>query len=43
MHEGALSGVLERPDCTEENIMQLAVGRSVVAARPACAEQEAGI
>jgi ribose transport system ATP-binding protein len=26
MHEGAVTGVLERPDCTEENIMNLAVG-----------------
>jgi ribose transport system ATP-binding protein len=27
MHEGVLTGVLERSECTEENIMQLAVGR----------------
>jgi ribose transport system ATP-binding protein len=27
MHEGALTGVLERADCTEANIMRLAVGR----------------
>jgi ribose transport system ATP-binding protein len=27
MHEGEIAGVLERPDCTEGNIMQLAVGR----------------
>jgi len=26
MHEGEISGVLERAECTEENIMQLAVG-----------------
>jgi ribose transport system ATP-binding protein len=26
MHEGELSGILERAECTEENIMQLAVG-----------------
>jgi ribose transport system ATP-binding protein len=39
MHEGAITGVLERPDCTEENIMQLAMGRPVAAARPACLEQ----
>jgi ribose transport system ATP-binding protein len=32
MHEGKITGVLKRPDCTEENIMQLAVGRSVAAA-----------
>ena len=35
MHEGAITGVLERPDCSEQNIMQLAVGRSVAAAKPA--------
>lgn len=35
MHEGAITGVLERPDCSEENIMQMAVGRSVAAAKPA--------
>jgi ribose transport system ATP-binding protein len=27
MHEGSLTGVLKREDCTEENIMRLAVGR----------------
>jgi ribose transport system ATP-binding protein len=27
MHEGEITGVLERDACTEENIMQLAVGR----------------
>jgi ribose transport system ATP-binding protein len=27
MHEGTLTGVLERKDCTEENIMRLAVGK----------------
>jgi ribose transport system ATP-binding protein len=37
MHEGQITGVLERPDCTEENIMHLAVGRSVTAAKPAFA------
>ncbi len=26
MHEGEICGVLDRPNCTEENIMQLAVG-----------------
>ncbi len=35
MHEGRITGVLERADCTEENIMHLAVGRQVAAARPA--------
>jgi ribose transport system ATP-binding protein len=38
MHEGRITGVLERPDCTEENIMQLAVGRVVPAAKPAYLE-----
>ena len=27
MHEGVLTGILERPECTEENIMRLAVGK----------------
>ncbi len=35
MHEGTIAGVLERDDCTEENVMQLAVGKSLKAARPA--------
>jgi ribose transport system ATP-binding protein len=35
MHEGEISGVLERADCTEENVMQLAVGKKISAARPA--------
>ena len=35
MHEGQITGMLERPDCNEENIMQLALGRKVDAARPA--------
>jgi ribose transport system ATP-binding protein len=26
MHEGRVTGVLERAECTEENIMRLAVG-----------------
>ncbi|HEX8282321.1 MAG TPA: sugar ABC transporter ATP-binding protein [Pyrinomonadaceae bacterium] len=29
MHEGKLTGVLERPDCTEENVMRLAVGETI--------------
>jgi ribose transport system ATP-binding protein len=37
MHEGEITGVLERADCTEENIMQLAVGRKVAAAKAAFA------
>jgi ribose transport system ATP-binding protein len=35
MHEGEISGVLERADCREENVMQLAVGRKIAAAKPA--------
>ena len=35
MHEGEISGVLARGDCTEENIMQLAVGKKIPAAKPA--------
>jgi ribose transport system ATP-binding protein len=35
MHEGQITGVLERRDCSEENIMQLAVGRAIPAAKPA--------
>ena len=35
MHEGEISGVLERADCHEENVMQLAVGKRIPAARPA--------
>jgi len=33
MHEGEITGILERPDCTEQNIMLLAVGRKVPAAK----------
>jgi len=35
MHEGRITGTLERPDCNEENIMQLAVGKTIPAAKPA--------
>ncbi len=35
MHEGVITGVLDRLDCSEENIMQMAVGRHVAAAKPA--------
>jgi ribose transport system ATP-binding protein len=35
MHEGEITGVLERSDCNEENIMQLAVGKKIAAAKPA--------
>jgi len=37
MHEGEIFGVLERADCTENNIMQLAVGRRIPAAGAAYA------
>ena len=35
MHEGEIAGVLDRQDCTEENVMNLAVGRGVAASQPA--------
>jgi ribose transport system ATP-binding protein len=38
MHEGQITGVLERADCAEKNIMQLAVGRKIDASKPAFAE-----
>lgn len=34
MHEGEISGVLERADCNEENVMQLAIGKKISAAKP---------
>jgi ribose transport system ATP-binding protein len=34
MHEGEITGVLERADCNEENVMQLAVGKKIPAAKP---------
>lgn len=34
MHEGNITGVLERSDCTEERILQLAMGRPVPVAKP---------
>ena len=34
MHEGEITGILDRPDCKEENVMQLAVGRPVPGAKP---------
>ncbi len=37
MHEGEITGVLERADCNEENVMQLAVGNKIPAAKPAFA------
>lgn len=35
MHEGKITGVLERTSCNEENIMQLATGRLLTCALPA--------
>ena len=35
MHEGRITGLLERPACNEENVMNLAVGKPVAAAGPA--------
>ena len=35
MHEGEITGALDRTDCTEENVMQLAVGKKVPADKPA--------
>ena len=37
MHEGEITGVLERADCTEKNIMQLAVGKKIAEAKAAFA------
>ncbi len=35
MHEGRITGVLDQADCNEQNIMQLAVGHHLPAAKPA--------
>jgi ribose transport system ATP-binding protein len=35
MHEGRITGILDEADFNEQNIMQLAVGRPVTAAKPA--------
>ena len=35
MHEGKITGVLERADCNEENVMNLAVGKTISAAKSA--------
>jgi ribose transport system ATP-binding protein len=35
MHEGEITGVLDRADCNEQNVMQLAVGKIIPAAKPA--------
>jgi ribose transport system ATP-binding protein len=37
MHEGKITGVLEREQCNEENVMQLATGRLLAGAGPAFA------
>ena len=38
MHEGEITGVLNRADCNEQNVMQLAVGKHVPAAKAAFEE-----
>jgi ribose transport system ATP-binding protein len=35
MHEGEITGMLDRADCSEQNVMQLAVGKRIAAAKPA--------
>jgi ribose transport system ATP-binding protein len=35
MHEGEITGILERADCQEQNVMQLAVGKKISVAKPA--------
>lgn len=35
MHEGKITGVLERAHCNEENVMNLAVGKTIAAAKSA--------
>jgi ribose transport system ATP-binding protein len=35
MHEGKITGILERADCNEENVMNLAVGKTIAAAKSA--------
>ncbi len=35
MHEGEITGVLDRSDCNEQNVMQLAVGKKIPAAKAA--------
>jgi ribose transport system ATP-binding protein len=35
MHEGKITGILERLDCNEENVMNLAVGKTIAAAKAA--------
>ena len=33
MHEGKITGILDRADCNEENVMNLAVGKTIAAAK----------
>jgi ribose transport system ATP-binding protein len=35
MHEGEITGILDRSDCNEQNVMQLAVGKKIPAAKAA--------
>ena len=35
MHEGEITGILERADCQEQNVMQLAVGKKIPVAKSA--------
>ncbi len=35
MHVGEITGVLERADCNEQNVMQLAIGKKIAAAKAA--------
>jgi ribose transport system ATP-binding protein len=35
MHEGEITGILDRAECSEENVMQLAVGKKIPVAQPA--------
>jgi ribose transport system ATP-binding protein len=35
MHEGRITGTLERAHCNEENVMNLAVGKTIAAAKAA--------
>jgi ribose transport system ATP-binding protein len=35
MHEGRITGVLERAHCNEENVMNLAVGKTIAVAKAA--------
>ncbi|MEO8616816.1 MAG: sugar ABC transporter ATP-binding protein [Luteolibacter sp.] len=35
MHEGRITGILDREDCNEKNVMQLAVGRPAPVSKPA--------